>query len=155
MKYISLVELMDGAPAETRTPDAPTPDEFMPHLIKEMTLAIEELQQASPKLSSTLREQIDFALKDVLETLHQRGQEYGEDLLFLTGEEGILLMVVWKALRMLYSMKTGLPYYTRRDGWRDLAGYAVIAPAMMAYQDDEGVPICDHGFVFDCPEGCN
>lgn len=137
--------------------DAPTPDQFMPYLTEQLMLAVDELRLMSPHLSATLASQMTYVSDNVIETLRERGQEYGEDLLFLTGEEGILLMVVWKSMRMLWSMQAGLPYFNRRDGWRDLAGYALIAPAMKLYHEDyEGhAPRCKHGFVTSCPESCN
>lgn len=134
------------------TKGTPTPTQFQPYLVTEMEQAVRELQTAAPTLSVTLNEQIAFVVTDVLDTLKERGEQYGEDVIFMTGESGVLILVVWKALRMLWSMHAGLPYHDRKDGYRDLAGYAIIARAMKLYEGDTR---CSHGFSTACPENCN
>lgn len=116
--------------------NVPTPQEFQPSLVKALEEAVARLQSVTPHLAPTLANQIEAACADVQNTLKERGEQYGEDLLFLTGERGILVMAVWKSLRMLWSMDNDNPYVDRQDGWRDLAGYAVLCMAMMQYIQD-------------------
>lgn len=156
----TLAQLAQDAPPLSRI-SAPTPKQFMPYLLVQMERAMGELKITSPYLSRTMSEQIVTVTQDVLRTLEERGEEYGEDLLFLTGEDGILTLTIWKAMRMLWSRHAGHDYTSRKDSWRDIIGYGILAMAMEQYIMDTGAAfstesrLCPHGFVISCPDGCN
>lgn len=113
---------------------APTPDEFMPSIVTALEHALDWLDQVAPHLSSTLQEQIEEATTQVRRTLKERGDSYGEDVIFLTGESGLVVLNTWKALRILWSFHNGLPESSRYDDWLDQAGYATLAQAMAKYK---------------------
>lgn len=111
----------------------PTPGDFQIILVQKMAEALVHLKDIAPQLSETLQSQIEKAASVVLERLAKGGQEYGEDVLFLVGEHGILTMVTSKVLRALWSFAQDDPRIKRDDHYLDLAGYAIIAMALEEY----------------------
>ena len=85
----------------------PTPDEFLPY--------------------------IEGALRAVLARLTHAGEAYGEEVLFLLDEVGAVSQCFTKASRALWSLKQGQPPEKRKDSWMDLAGYAILEMARIAY----------------------
>lgn len=113
----------------------PTPDAFMPFIREELarTLARFHSGEEAERVPDGVQQQLAYVADRVEATLHRRGHQYGEDVLFMMGEPGILMMLVMKALRMLWSMQDGAPSDAREDGYLDLAGYAVLQMAMARY----------------------
>ena len=87
--------------------DIPTPTEFVPY--------------------------IEASLQAVLARLTFAGEEYGEEVLFLLDQMGAVSQCFTKASRLLWSFKKGQSPEKRKDGWMDLAGYAILEMARYAY----------------------
>jgi hypothetical protein len=76
---------------------------------------------------------ISAALTAVHARLEYAGQNYGEEVLFLLDEIGAVSQCFTKASRLLWSYKKQQPPEKRKDGWMDLAGYAILEMARYAY----------------------
>ena len=76
-------------------------------------------------------------MDDVISTLKQRGAVYGESVLLTFGEEGMLLLMIMKLMRALWSRNSGLPLTTRHDDYIDIAGYGVLILALDRYCVDQ------------------
>lgn len=78
--------------------------------------------------------EIDPLLGNLRHTLFMRGNQYGEEVLAVMGEQGIAELVNVKIWRVLGSLKSSDPACVRQDSWLDLAGYAILALAMQRWE---------------------
>lgn len=76
---------------------------------------------------------IEQALSAIRDRCHVAGARYGEDVLFVLGEDGAVSQAYTKAARILWSWKQGHSRHSRKDSWLDLAGYAILEMARELY----------------------
>lgn len=120
-------------------PPAPTPETFAVYLMPQvwpitarLTEKIGDLISQESAQDAILEGSSSF-IDEVVETLRRRGATYGEEVLLAMGEEGLLLMLLTKIMRVFWSHNEGLSFSSRRDGFVDLAGYAILALAIDQY----------------------
>lgn len=90
-------------------------------------------------VSLGIKQQLANVAQDIMDRLGEAGVEYGEDVIYATGEAGIINLLVHKALRNLWGYDNDLPFEYRVDHYRDMAAYAMIAMAM--HLQTEGMTI--------------
>lgn len=101
-------------------------------LARQTAKALEEPVKA-PRVDELLHF-VSTVVEDVMETLNERGTQYGEESLVVLGESGIATMMRMKIDRVRSSINSGAPEHERIDSWRDLAGYALLWPALLRWQ---------------------
>lgn len=104
------------------------------HLIERGVLRVPDAAKVRAPNVHELVDHVDLVVEDVMDTLVKRGKQYGEDVLVEMGERGIAVLCLIKVRRMLWNLDQGRSFEEREDGWRDLAGYALLAPAMEAWK---------------------
>lgn len=130
-------------PAPTAPQTVPTWEQFKPFVgpvvVEAWTAAYDRIVDASghqpgdpPPAQEIFRLMIEEG-HDIAAIIEERGIAYGEESIFLLGEEGVLMMVLAKMFRMLHGYRSGRPFEHREDSWVDLAGYAILALAMENY----------------------
>jgi len=107
-------------------------EEFEPFVTKQIAAAWVRLEPEldAAGLTGTPSFSVGLELGHVLTILHKRGETYGEDVLALLGETGMVTLAVTKVMRLLWGYTHGQPFETRRDSWLDLAGYAILSLAI-------------------------
>lgn len=101
-------------------------------LARQTAKALEEPVNA-PRVDELLHF-VSTVVEDVMETLNERGTQYGEESLVVLGESGIATMMRMKIDRVRSSINSGAATHERIDSWRDLAGYALLWPALLRWQ---------------------
>jgi hypothetical protein len=66
-------------------------------------------------------------------TVATRGQTYGENVLLAMGEEGMIMMITTKIMRLMWSQTSSNPMADRKDSYVDIAGYCLLALALDSY----------------------
>lgn len=78
-------------------------------------------------------EYIKHAAQVVVNRLLNAGTEYGEEVLFTSGQAGAVILCYTKSARALYSFKRYPAVKVKDDTFLDLAGYAVLELARRDY----------------------
>jgi hypothetical protein len=93
-------------------------------------------EQAEYPAVEDIMEYVFAHAQEVIDILHERGKQYGEQTLVELGEEGVARMIRMKALRAIHSINQDDRYTARRDSWIDIAGYALLAIALEQWKEE-------------------
>lgn len=120
---------------------APSPVEFQSYIEDVIYKSANDLLRLMLDGNNTAPIQLTTAVSmgvidvadEVKKTIEERGKKYGEDVLFILGEPGFVVMAMSKMLRLFWSFQQGLEPAERRDSWIDLVGYGVLCLAYEQY----------------------
>jgi len=76
---------------------------------------------------------------EMYRTVATRGQQYGESVLLACGEQGMIIMMLTKLMRLMWSYNNGLSIQERTDSYVDIGGYSLLTLALDKWLKDAAV----------------
>lgn len=124
---------------------APSPEEFQTYVTRILTesaggllrMMLDNNKAGDLPLTTDVALGVIHVSEHVERIIKERGQQYGEDVLFILGEPGFVVMAMSKMLRLFWSYQQGLPASDRRDSWVDMVGYGVLCLAYEQYNEKQ------------------